>query len=732
MNRVIHAFLTIITLMSALLPTLPASAGTQGEITIGVLAFRPKQESIALWQPVSDHLRKSLPGMEVHILPLTYPEIEEALSSNRLDFAIINPGYYVQFREKMGLSGVLATLVEQEKGKPFHAFGGVIFTRSDQDDINGLKDLKNKKIAIVDSGSLGGYQAPACELARAGIRLTGEGRILATGLPHDRTISAVLEGRADAGFVRTGVIEMMVDEKKLDLNRIKILNKQDLADFPFVVSTRLYPQWPFVSLPHVKEKLARKVAAALLSMETPDTYANAVRGIYGFTVPADYEPVEQLLRELRLPPYDTVPAFSAGDVLKRYSLQFLIFGISGIIVMVLMLFLAVSNRRLAVARKEAGENEKKYRTLLDLAPMPIGIASGNGAISYINSRFTHIFGYLPEEITTVAEWMSWAYPNETLRLEVGQRWGKAVAQSMNSGAPLPPAEYPITCKDGTEKVMEISGMPIEGSLLVVFNDITERKQAEDERLKLEQQLLHSQKLESLGVLAGGIAHDFNNILMAVIGNADLALMRMNPESPARDNLHKIEQAAARAADLAKQMLAYSGKGKFVVEHINLNRLLEEMLHMLEVSISKKAILRINVTPNLPSVEADATQMRQIVMNLVINASEAIGDKSGVIAITTGCMDCGRNYLKDVWLDENISEGLYVYLEVADTGCGMSNEIMSKIFDPFFTTKFTGRGLGMAAVMGIIRGHKGAIKVYSEPDKGSSFKILLPASDKPED
>jgi CheY-like chemotaxis protein len=251
-------------------------------------------------------------------------------------------------------------------------------------------------------------------------------------------------------------------------------------------------------------------------------------------------------------------------------------------------------------------------------------------------------------------------------------------------------------------------------------------------MKLEKQLLHAQKLESLGVLAGGIAHDFNNILMAIMGNADLALMRINRESPAVENLHRIEKAAAQAADLAKQMLAYSGKGKFVVENIDLNRLLEDMLHMLEVSISKKAVLRLNLTKTLPPVEADATQMRQIIMNLVINASEAIADTSGVIAITTGCMDCDQSYLKDVWLDENITEGLYVYLEIADTGCGMNKETLAKIFDPFFTTKFTGRGLGMAAVLGIVRGHKGAIKVYSEPKKGTTFKILLPASDRPAD
>jgi PAS domain S-box-containing protein len=263
-----------------------------------------------------------------------------------------------------------------------------------------------------------------------------------------------------------------------------------------------------------------------------------------------------------------------------------------------------------------------------------------------------------------------------------------------------------------------------------FRDITERIRADEARQNTEKQLLHTQKLESLGVLAGGIAHDFNNILTVIIGNAELALMRINKESPATENLQRIEQAASRAADLARQMLAYSGKGKFVVESIDLNILLEEMLHMLEVAISKKALLRLNPYRPIPSVEADATQIRQIIMNIVINASEAIGDKSGVIAITTGCMNCDSSYLKDVWLNENLTDGLYVYLEIADTGCGMDRETLSKLFDPFFTTKFTGRGLGMAAVLGIVRGHKGAINIYSEADKGTTFKILLPASGKP--
>jgi len=355
--------------------------------------------------------------------------------------------------------------------------------------------------------------------------------------------------------------------------------------------------------------------------------------------------------------------------------------------------------------------------------------STDGIFTYVSPSWEDAFGYgLPETIGK--PFAPFVHPDDVAGCFAFLRL------VLESGEKQSGVEYRVLHKNGTWIWYSANGSLLrdpEGdgvSFLGIGRDITERKRAEEERDALERQLLHAQKLESLGVLAGGIAHDFNNILTSIVGNADLALMRMNPESPAIDNLQKIERAAARAADLAKQMLAYSGKGKFVVEHISLNLILEEMLHMLKVSISKKALLRLDLTPNLPAVEADATQMRQIIMNLVINASEAIGDKSGVISITTGCMDCSKDYLKDVWLDENIGEGLYIFLEISDTGCGMDRNTLAKVFDPFFTTKFTGRGLGMAAVMGIVRSHKGSIKVYSEPGRGTTFKVLLPSSDRP--
>ncbi|BCL63218.1 hypothetical protein DGMP_39110 [Desulfomarina profundi] len=274
------------------------------------------------------------------------------------------------------------------------------------------------------------------------------------------------------------------------------------------------------------------------------------------------------------------------------------------------------------------------------------------------------------------------------------------------------------------RVIEIDDTPC---ILSVTRDITEQIHAMEKKKAFEKQMLQVQKLESLGVLAGGIAHDFNNILTAVIGHCELAQQRLSTESPALENLRQINMAAGRAADLANQMLAYSGKGKFVIEPLDISGIISEMMHILSVSVSKKAILRYDLARDLPSVEADATQLRQIVMNLVINGSDAIGDENGVIAISTGVMECDRSYLQNVQLEADLSPGRYVFFEVADTGCGMTQETMLRIFEPFFSTKFTGRGLGMAAVLGIVRGHGGAIKIYSEVDKGSTFKVLLPSS-----
>jgi PAS domain S-box-containing protein len=236
----------------------------------------------------------------------------------------------------------------------------------------------------------------------------------------------------------------------------------------------------------------------------------------------------------------------------------------------------------------------------------------------------------------------------------------------------------------------------------------------------------TQRLQSLGVLAGGIAHDFNNILMAILGNSEMAARSVPPDAPALHNLGEISKATQRGADLCRQMLAYAGKGRNDVAPRDLSRIVIEMGEMLQMAVSKRATLRFDLAPGLPAVSADLAQIRQVVMNLVINASEAIGEADGLITAATGVVDCDREFLDASWGGEELPTGRYVSLVVSDTGCGMDEATHARIFEPFFTTKFAGRGLGLSAVNGIVRGHGGAIRVRSEPGAGTTFTLFFPA------
>ncbi|TCO78425.1 hybrid sensor histidine kinase/response regulator [Chromatocurvus halotolerans] len=261
----------------------------------------------------------------------------------------------------------------------------------------------------------------------------------------------------------------------------------------------------------------------------------------------------------------------------------------------------------------------------------------------------------------------------------------------------------------------------------IILDITERARAQEAREAMERQLQQAQKMESLGILAGGIAHDFNNILTSILGFADLAMEDIDGAHPAREHISELVKGARRGAELTQQMLAYSGKGKFVVEPVNLQSLIADMGRLLQVSIPRSCGLHYHFAPTLPAIRADATQIRQVLLNLIINAAEAIGpETSGIISVTTGSLDCDEDYLLDLFPNESLQPGTYVCLEVSDSGAGMDETTRKRIFDPFFTTKDTGRGLGLSAILGIVLGHGGSIKVYSEPGAGSSFKLLFPA------
>ncbi len=371
------------------------------------------------------------------------------------------------------------------------------------------------------------------------------------------------------------------------------------------------------------------------------------------------------------------------------------------------------------------DSEQRFRDLVESSSDWIWEVDADGVYTYSSPMLTDLLGYTPEEVVGKT-------PFDLMSPEEADRVSSIFHRAVEACQPIVALENVVHHKDGTPVTIETSCVPVldAAGALVGFRgvdrDITPRKLAEAEHRAFEAQIQHAQKLESLGVLAGGIAHDFNNLLMAIMGNADLALLDAAPESPIRTSLGEIKKASQRAAELARQMLAYSGRGRFVVEPLDLTETVREMTHMLEVSVSKKAVLRYDFSEDLPAIRGDATQIRQVIMNLITNASDAIGKNDGVISVATGAMQAGREDLQEAYFDNDLPEGTYVMLEVADTGCGMDTETLTKLFDPFFTTKFTGRGLGLAAVLGIVRGHKGTIRITSEMNKGTTVRVLLPA------
>jgi signal transduction histidine kinase len=305
-------------------------------------------------------------------------------------------------------------------------------------------------------------------------------------------------------------------------------------------------------------------------------------------------------------------------------------------------------------------------------------------------------------------------------------------EALKSGAPIRVDSFRLRHRDGHYLWCEGVGLTYHAAdgglrLVGVIRDVSERIRAEREHTELEDRIQQTQKLEGLGVMAGGIAHDFNNLLTPILGDTSLALMDLEPESPVRERLEKVQRAAQRAAALTNQLLAYAGRGPLVTEPINLSQLVLEMAQLLESSLSQKAVLGYEMSADAPPIEGDAAQLSQVVMNLITNASEAFGDGSGRVAIRTGQIEGRRISPSAVLFGHPVEDALYSYFEVEDNGCGMSSATRARIFDPFFTTKFTGRGLGLAAVLGIVRGHDGAVELESHPARGTRFRVLLPAA-----
>lgn len=384
----------------------------------------------------------------------------------------------------------------------------------------------------------------------------------------------------------------------------------------------------------------------------------------------------------------------------------------------------------AQAREALLSSEARLRQIIDLVPHFIFAKDLSGRFILANRAVAEVYG------TTVENLLSKTDADFAQSIAEVETFRRDDLEVMRSGRPKVIPEERITDASGAVRVLQTTKIPFSFSgssapaVLGVAIDITELKRTEAERAEIEKKMLQTQKLESLGVLAGGIAHDFNNLLTCILGHADLARESASGDSQVMESIHAITRASHRAADLCRQLLAYSGKTHFVVAPIDMNALIRDMRQILHVSVMPRATLHLDLAESLPSIEADAGQLQQVLLNIIVNACESLHQAGGHVSIRTHVQNCDAAELSGLQPgSDGVTPGRFVIIEVQDDGCGMDDNTRARMFDPCFTTKFTGRGLGLAAVLGIIRGHRGAMDVSSTVGIGTRVRIFFPASNR---
>ena len=716
-------------------------------IRIGALANRGTEECLNRWKPTAVYLEHHVPGYRFEIVPLVFNEVAGKVAAGRVQFIISNPAQYSVLEFTGKAYRIAGFLVPSVLG-PQRMYGGVIFTRAGRSDIRNITDLKGKRFAAVDSESLGGWLCVRRELQAARIdpyRDFAELRFLGS---HDAVINNVLSGSSDAGTVRSSQFEKMAEEGKVDLRKIRVLPgpSDPSAGYPFLVSTRLYPEWPFAVVEGTDDDLSRKVAVALMTMGPEDPAAKASGGS-GWTIPADYSDVHELLRELRLGPYKDLGRVTPGQILSLYW-PHMVAGTVGIFLISLFAFKSwILNRRLngsmeklthrtialnaskealeevnrelsreVETRKSAEEASSRsvslLRATIESTNDGILVVDRVGKVVDWNKRFLEMWSVADDLITLRDD-------NQLLAFVLNQLANPDEFAAKVTDLYKQPGEESLDIlrfKDG--RIFERYSRPQYMNNQIVgrvwsFRDITERK-------RMEEELLKSQKLESLGVLAGGIAHDFNNLLTGIMGNISLAKMHLDPSAKAFPRLMEAEKACDLTRDLTGQLLTFARGGAPIKKVDSMTRIIVDTAGF--VLHGSNVRCEFLLSEDLWTVEVDGGQMNQVINNLIINADQAMPD-GGIITVQAENVSLGADDTLP------LPEGRYVHILIRDQGIGIPEENLSKIFDPYFTTKKKGSGLGLASVYSIIIKHGGYVGVESKPGVETTFHLYLPASGK---
>ena len=724
-------------MMAGTPPTLvgPDVQGEAPPARFGVLSFRPKPETQKRWQPLMDYLNQSGLKRKFTLVPLTYPELELAVRNRQVDVVLTQPAHYIVLSYAQGLYSPLATLVEVDGDLKLESFGGVIITRADNPTINNLEDLRGKRVAISSTESLGGYLVQAYELKKLGIDPEADVSLVKLGLPHDQAVDAVLSGKADVGFVRTGLLESLASEGKLDRSLLKVLRAEKVPDYPLALSTPLYPEWALAAMPWLDPELAREVAAAVLSLPHGGAVAKACR-IDGFTIPGNYHVVDELMRVLRAPPFDKRDTSLRAlwddhkDAVAGTAL-----GFSLLLSVLLFMLLRVSRKR-AYEHDQLEHVSERQRYILDSIGEGLFGTDPQGKTTFVNPAALAMLGFREEEMIGHDSHMLFhhtrpgggSYPRDQCPIH----------KTLKDGQTRQEEEW-FWCKGGETGIpvqLTVAGKFHKGELVgvvVVFKDITARREMEQElnnhrnhlehmvkerTAELEKAKLEAQRLARIkSEFLANMSHEIRTPMNAVLGFAHIG-QRDSSTRQERENWQRILDAGSLLLSVINDILDISkieaGKVSIEKRPFRLVTLISNACELVQEAAHQKGIScsRDEECPDLDAwVLGDPLKIQQILTNLLANAVKFTA--SGEVRLRIA------------------REGDMTYFRVIDTGIGIADEDKARLFRPFeqvdasTTRRYGGTGLGLAISYNLAHLMGGDLTVESAPGQGSSFTLCLP-------
>jgi len=774
----------LLLLLALCRPTGGSAADT--ELRLGVLAFRGEPAALQRWSPTAEYLSQRLDGYRFTLVPLTLDGMRDAVAGDRLDFVLTNTGNYVVLEHAYGISR-LATLKATHGGMTYTQFGAVVFCRRERDDLNSLRDLAGHSMMAVSINAFGGFQMAWRELLAAGVDpLADLAALDFSGFPQDAIVRAVLAGEVDAGTVRSGTLERMALEGIIDIGAIKVLGARKQDGFPFLHSTRLYPEWPFAKARRTPAELAQKVAIALLQME-PDSEAATRAYTAGWTIPLDYGPVHELFRELGIGPYAELGKPSLASIWREYR-EWIVFSLMLMLLLAgLSLWILRANRRISLSESRYRDEAEQRRLAQEsLAAhkrnLELRVSERTAELAEANTslRRSDAILHAIHEITTEAD--SELPVKLMALLQQGREFLSMECAAIIAAKPLA-EDLEVDCElidgdafesregaiawlqnvfDDTADFLIVTdfsadgapaGSPAAGSAVAapfrvreeiagfllfcaaapaprVYSDVEvdilllmtqwigeeiERRESERRAQEHQAQLAHVARLNTMGEMATGIAHELNQPLTAILNysNGCLRLLQQNGQidSELGAAIEKVGQDARRAAEIIRRLREFIKRNQLREERFLLRECIESAVELLQPRLRRQNIeVALHFEAASAEVSADRIQIEQVLVNLLLNAIDALQSSNGALKTVDVRVFAGADSL---------------FVEIASSSPAIDPRIVDNLFDPFFTTKGDGLGLGLSISRSIIESHAGEIGYLLNARGQPAFRFTLP-------